>query len=215
MVRSALTLGCLPRLPQQQSCSWIPVDTLAASILELAFPPSSGEAQKQKQRHLQLVYNLSNPRTFSWSGDFLPALAAAGLRFEAVEFGEWLAKLKSYGAAHGVEEQAIEKCPAVKLVEYYEGAYGAGGAGGDGKSGGGRGEMRFETGGAERDCGSLRGGVDVVGVGLWGGCWAVGWGGGQRARVGREGGVWDSEVGRFVAGWLRGFEDLMHGVLLI
>ena len=184
-------------------CSWVPVDTLASSILELAFPsPSSNGAcgegapkQKQGQRQ-QLVYNLCNPQSFDWTEGFLPALSAAGLKFESVSFDEWLGRLKAYSASRSVEE-AIRECPAVKLVEYYEGAYGGRG----GSMGKGGGEVRFETDGAERECGSLRGGVDVIGSGLVGrmlGAWMEKWKGGERGgmEMGKGEGKGKVEVGQ-------------------
>jgi hypothetical protein len=75
----------------------------------------------QSPRHL--VYNLCNPSTFSWNKDLLPALANAGLDFQTVPFTEWIEKLKQYDNSHSAEE-AVENCPAVKLIDFWEHSYG-------------------------------------------------------------------------------------------
>ncbi|KAK9421780.1 putative NRPS-like enzyme [Seiridium unicorne] len=92
MIRSSRSqsAGCLPVLGSARDrCNWTPVDVLAEVILDLAeisMPP--GEGQKEK-----LVYNITNPWTFSWNDDLLPALREAGMEFSAVGWEMWLREL--------------------------------------------------------------------------------------------------------------------------
>lgn len=179
MIRSALSLGKLPAFeivnclpyyatrsyayPPQQNYSWIPVDTLASAITELA-------TRTQEPR---LVYNLSNPRKFSWANDFLPALSNAGLKFSPTPFETWLAELKAFSSSHSVEE-AIDKCPAVKLIDYYEASFG--------KDVQNTGVIEFSTDAAEKDCEGIRDAPDVVRSGLVErmlGSWMEKWTGGR------------------------------------
>lgn len=97
--------------------SWLPVDTLAATILDLAgittTQPSFLDA------NTDLVYNISNPNTFSWTSSLLPALAHSGLSFATIPVDEWLQKLRDYEGNGG----DAEKNPAVKLIDHYERMY--------------------------------------------------------------------------------------------
>lgn len=117
MIRSALSMKKLPDLKEQ--CSWLPVDTLATTILELdetlqAAPrPRAIDASNPP-----VIYNMVNPNLFSW-GQLLDELKAAGLDFEAVPFKDWLQHLQQ--SATRVDEERIN--PAVKLVDHFEQRY--------------------------------------------------------------------------------------------
>lgn len=116
MIRSALTLKALPALDGTES--WLPVDTLASTILELsgittAQSPASDDFS-------DLVYNLENPHTFSWTDDLLPELARSGLEFETVSVFDWLQRLRQYERDGGNPESN----PAVKLLGHFERMYG-------------------------------------------------------------------------------------------
>ena len=124
------------------------MDTIASAIIELATLPP--------EREQRLVYNLCNPLTFSWTNDFLPALADAGLKFTVTSFDDWIAQLKAYNSSHSIAE-ATEKCPAVKLIDFYEGAYGKKQR---------NSAMEFDTRAVQRDSASMRGAPDVVKSGL-------------------------------------------------
>ncbi|OAP65522.1 hypothetical protein AYL99_01494 [Fonsecaea erecta] len=124
IVRSALTLGCLPEL--QESCSWIPVDFVAKIIVELCSnetaPPGAGagggrEVNPSATGACCRFYNVVNPTSFSWTDDLLPLLRRAGLSFESVSPQEWLAQL-----AASEQDPAVN--PTVKLRSTYEGRYG-------------------------------------------------------------------------------------------
>lgn len=115
MIRSALTLHVLPALDETES--WLPVDTLASTILELAGITTSRPAASDEDH--DLVYNLENPQTFSWTKDLLPELKQSGMEFEIVRVDEWLQKLRQYERDGGDPEEN----PAVKLLGHFERMY--------------------------------------------------------------------------------------------
>ncbi|KOC08136.1 putative NRPS-like enzyme [Aspergillus flavus AF70] len=122
MIRSALTLKALPQL--DTTCSWIPVDKLACSVLEIAKACSvntledSGGDATTSQHIDDTIYNLSNPRVFTWS-DLLDALRRSGFDFQTVPFHSWLQMLRD---SESRGEETIN--PAVKLADHYEAMYG-------------------------------------------------------------------------------------------
>lgn len=124
MIRSALTLGVLPDL--HETCSWLPVDTAAVTILELsktcAAPNSYGgnaTASSSTADHVDdSIFNLCNPSEFSWSS-LLKILRDTGFQFETVTVEDWLARLRD-SETRG--EELVN--PAVKLIHHYERMYG-------------------------------------------------------------------------------------------
>ncbi|KAI1425982.1 acetyl-CoA synthetase-like protein [Xylaria sp. FL1777] len=113
LVRSATEVKALPRLYGYEGrCEWMPVDTVAATVLQLADKLQAGTS----------FYNISPPHAFSWNDGFLPALREAGLDFEEVELAEWLGRLRARAGELG--SAAEEKLPAIKLADYYEATYG-------------------------------------------------------------------------------------------
>ncbi|CAF9919359.1 MAG: hypothetical protein ALECFALPRED_001136 [Alectoria fallacina] len=116
MIRSALTLKALPALDETES--WLPVDTLATVILDLA--GLSTGAIPAPDSDTDLVYNLENPHTFSWTSSLLPELQRSGLEFSTVPTTEWLQKLRDYEKGGGNPERN----PAVKLIGHFESIYG-------------------------------------------------------------------------------------------
>lgn len=160
LIRSALTLHALPDL--DQTCSWLPVDRLASTIVDLAkvrspSPPSSPTISAEKnmydagsgtavQKTDDTIYNINNSREFTWSA-LLSTLSDNGFQFERVPFHQWLQMLRE-SEARG--EEHIN--PAVKLIAHYEAMYGW-------KSEGLRlGPKTFVTEKAERDSVTLRNG---------------------------------------------------------
>ncbi|KAJ5108161.1 hypothetical protein N7456_004836 [Penicillium angulare] len=124
IIRSALTLKALPNL--EESCSWLPVDKLAAIILDLmracSTPVSGAEtdnAHCPTEKHADCsIYNVCNSRRFSWSA-LLESLNRNGFHFETVSFEKWLSLLRD-SEVRG--EEHIN--PAVKLIDHYEAMYG-------------------------------------------------------------------------------------------
>ncbi|GAD96228.1 NRPS-like enzyme [Paecilomyces variotii No. 5] len=123
MIRSALTLGALPML--EMNCSWLPVNTLASVIIDLARVHSpwvsvnsrrdSGYSTDGDKNTLadETIYNICNPLTFSWHS-LLNEVQLSGVPFETVPFEKWLAMLQE-SEARG--ESSTN--PAVKLVDHY------------------------------------------------------------------------------------------------
>ncbi|KAH8433380.1 uncharacterized protein LDX57_011014 [Aspergillus melleus] len=116
MIRSALTLKSLPEI--DTTCSWLPVDKLVASMLEIAKACSSKSAEDQDTNEDDTIYNLSNSRTFEWSA-LLDTLRQNGFKFDTVPFERWLELLRE-SEARG--EELVN--PAVKLADHYEAMYG-------------------------------------------------------------------------------------------
>ncbi|KAF3916714.1 hypothetical protein ABW20_dc0106499 [Dactylellina cionopaga] len=108
MIRSASkdSVGALPILDTgRDACDWIEADTLADTILQLA---GIGHATES----VELIYNLVNPRVFSWENDLLPALKRAGLDFDTVPWQEWLERLES-----STEDASVN--PSRKLLGFW------------------------------------------------------------------------------------------------
>lgn len=111
--------GALPILgPGRDACSWLQADTLADAILDIAgisdsVTESSGRNNGQ-DKDKQLVYNLVNPRVFSWMNEFIPALRLAGLEFDLVPWTEWLRRLEM-----STEDAAVN--PSRKLFDFWAG----------------------------------------------------------------------------------------------
>ena len=139
MIRSALTLKALPALDEVES--WLPVDTLAATILDLA--GISTGITPASDSDTELVYNLENPRTFSWTHTLLPELRRSGLEFSTIPVAQWLQRLRGYEKNGGDPEWN----PAVKLIDHFEKTYGK-----ETK----RGDIRFEIESARKHSAALR-----------------------------------------------------------
>ena len=194
IVRSALTMGVLPDL--KVWCDWLPVDTLADVVNQLAglgsidfFQGKEDEDEvksngitKQPSPHasgkgkgnVELVYNVNSPHTFAWTSTFLPALRAAGIQFETVPFEDWIQRLRSLSSNHSPDKPAAadpDKNPALKLLQYYESAFTDKDEPRDGRA-------EFDTEKAKRDSKALREAEDVFESGLVGkmvGWWMEKW----------------------------------------
>jgi thioester reductase-like protein len=159
IIRSALSLGALPDLPDP--CSWLPVDTLATAILELdetlkAVPRPYLQTDGAVEHHV--IYNMVNPTVFEWRR-LLQELSAAGLTFETVEIQSWLKRLQRAAAENDGTEEV--RNPAVKLLHHFEERYLANGTG----AGNGNGRIFFDTTAVQRDSKVLRSPPDIIGGG--------------------------------------------------
>lgn len=175
MIRSALTLKALPEL--DTTCAWLPVDKLADSIIEIAAtcadttPPSSPRSNNNSsytdENDDDTVYNLCNPRTFTWPS-LLATLRENGFEFETVPFHTWLQML------HDSEARGEEQVnPAVKLTGHYEAMFGQSPASSPSEPQ--CQQKRFLTTKAEKDSETLRNGkLGVIEDGILG-CYAKDW----------------------------------------
>ncbi|KAL8952684.1 MAG: hypothetical protein Q9222_001421 [Ikaeria aurantiellina] len=138
IIRSGLQMGALP--PLDWDCRWLPVDTLADCVLEIAGlispapaiddyndtimstqnsyargcgPQRSGDSSNVVTSwQPELCYNICSPHTFSWTSDLLPALTRAGLKFETIPFDDWLSQLRKILASIDVGDDMMKHQPA-------------------------------------------------------------------------------------------------------
>lgn len=103
IMQSALTTGALPKL--QEKPSWTPVDVVAKAVAEIALSDADS-----------VVANVTNPKTFDWTNELLPALREAGLEFEEVEPREWVKRLAQSS------DDAVSN-PSKKLLEFFRSKY--------------------------------------------------------------------------------------------
>lgn len=113
MIRSALTMGILPKL-EGERCCWLPVDICASAIIEIEGLDTSAAANLQaefkgERESKRLLYNLASPLSFSWSEDLLPKLKKLGLHFEAVPFSAWIAQLRELASQTDTVESELMK----------------------------------------------------------------------------------------------------------
>ncbi|KAK2603577.1 hypothetical protein QQS21_004257 [Conoideocrella luteorostrata] len=156
MIRSALSMQALPEL--NEKISWLPVDTLATVIRELAIAAERDMSEHHStvnKKQPPAVYNLVNPNLFSWS-DLLPELRRAGLKFESISMKKWLAALKTRALMN--DDVEAQRNPAVKLLQHFEERY-------DTPDGSKAGSILFDTKVAQSNSVVLRAPPDIIGDG--------------------------------------------------
>jgi thioester reductase-like protein len=164
MFRAAVTIGALPALDENPS--WLPVDKCAEAVIELSSLSHSGDQTAfyfQPQDDKDVVYHVQNPTTVRWTEDILPAIAAAGLKFETVGQREWVQRLRE-----GEQDPALN--PTIKLLDFFTGKYD--------NDRPGRSGLVFETERTERRSKAIRQGYNVVTSGLLAKCvesWKQDW----------------------------------------
>jgi thioester reductase-like protein len=121
MIQTAVTLGALPALDEEMS--WLPVDHAARIILDccdVATPSSDLDTPSVIETSpFDLVYHVLNPTRFHWTRDMLPALAAAGFKFETLPTDRWMDRLRN-------SDRDPKKNPPIKLLGWFESKYGHG-----------------------------------------------------------------------------------------
>ncbi|PVH97861.1 NRPS-like enzyme [Periconia macrospinosa] len=103
MMQSAVTIGALPQL--EESPSWTPVDVVARAVSDIALSNVG-----------PVIANVTNPNTFDWTEDLLPALRSAGLKFEVVPPKEWVRRLQRSNPDPSIN-------PPIKLVDFFASKY--------------------------------------------------------------------------------------------
>ena len=134
-------MGILPELDMR--CEWLPVDTLAFCILQIAELEEDEPQKGVKDREgAPLVYNLVSPYSFSWTTDLLPALSSAGLSFRPSSWETWIHRLRSFSLSSGNDSTTTASSPtttsititpsaaanvylnpALKLIDFLEGPF--------------------------------------------------------------------------------------------
>jgi carbohydrate kinase (thermoresistant glucokinase family) len=107
MIQSAVTVGALPELNEYPT--WLPVDTVASSIIELA-------TAVQPDKSKNAVYHVVSPTAFHWTRDFLPSLEQAGLQFDRISQREWVSRLEQ-----SIPDPVIN--PPFKLLSFFKSKY--------------------------------------------------------------------------------------------
>lgn len=102
MFRSANEVGALPLLDEK--LQWFPVDQAAQAISDLVLVPNAAAGSS--------VYHVLNPKEASW-GDILEGLRRGGLKFDAVDRLEWLARLAK-------SNPDVTANPTYKLLTFYQ-----------------------------------------------------------------------------------------------
>ncbi|KAI0856116.1 acetyl-CoA synthetase-like protein [Xylaria cubensis] len=120
LISTSRTMGVLPEmLPLLNEIDWIPVDSAAQVLVELAldsYTPSSNADLRQRNMAL---FNVANPNTIPW-GKLIPAVQDSvqdGLK--TISFPEWLAMLESSMPVQS--EKAFVTLPALKLLGFFRG----------------------------------------------------------------------------------------------
>ncbi|MCJ1381650.1 hypothetical protein MMC17_004761 [Xylographa soralifera] len=168
IIRSTVTMGIIPEI--EMTCQWLPVDTLAESVLEIAglgSEATNGAVSMANEKGGQLVYNLLSPHKFSWTRDLCPALHETGLpAFDSVPFETWLAQLRglsmttsSFVGSRTSDAADPNRNPAIKLVDFLAWNF----TGTSAES-----EIVFETDEAEKVSSALRNAPKVIESGLLG-----------------------------------------------
>ncbi|KAE8397698.1 hypothetical protein BDV37DRAFT_276712 [Aspergillus pseudonomiae] len=95
------------------------IPLIIRSALTLKAPLEESEGDAITSEYIDdTIFNLSNPRTFTWSA-LLDALRQSGFDFQTDPFHSWLQML------HDSESRSEEMInPAVKLADHYEATYG-------------------------------------------------------------------------------------------
>ena len=114
MLRTAKMVGALPALDEM--CSWLPVDVVADTVVELATKDILNEVESE--RGLEFFNIVNNGTQFHWTEDLLPELRTAGLDFDTVSQGIWLGKLRE------AQKEDAAHDPSMKLLDYWERKYG-------------------------------------------------------------------------------------------
>lgn len=120
LTQSALTIGALPFIEPSSSgavhdqCYWLPVDTTAAAVAEIALHNSVNASSAS-------VYHVTNYKPISWNEQYLPAVKRAlqhhGVGFEILPQRQWLQQLTD-------SDLEVEKNPPRRLLAFFQGRYG-------------------------------------------------------------------------------------------
>ncbi|KAK6437711.1 putative NRPS-like protein biosynthetic cluster [Oleoguttula sp. CCFEE 5521] len=97
--QTAQTIKALPTLDENPS--WTPVDIIACSVIDLSASTDDN-----------VVFNVTNPRTFHWTRDLLPLLRSAALSFDELSPKEWVGRLRA-------SDPDPTANPPIKLVEFF------------------------------------------------------------------------------------------------
>ena len=156
MLRTAQTIGALPAL--DENCSWLPVDTVADAIVEIALAAMSSEEGTELDSSAQYYNLVNNASPFRWTAGLLPALKEAGLPFRTVTPPEWIHLLKENLKVNSKDKRANED-QSMKLYEFWERRYGPKHEKRDEEKNDGKLQVHFDTRRAEAHSQVMRNGI--------------------------------------------------------
>jgi thioester reductase-like protein len=111
LILTSMAMGLLPdRLGRLNEVDWVPMNWAAKSVWEVATAKSTMGAT---------VAHVVNPKTISWSA-LVPTIRSSiggESKIEIVSYAEWIDALMKVS----LDTEQVEKMPAVKLLEFYEG----------------------------------------------------------------------------------------------
>ncbi|EXJ71847.1 uncharacterized protein A1O5_04348 [Cladophialophora psammophila CBS 110553] len=121
LIASSRAMGVLPSdLDGMNSVTWVPVDILAESLVELALGDAARSADDIP------VYHLVNPAKSTWESlwpvaqqYFQNTKAEADPDIKVVPYHEWL-KVLQENASVDQSQEAIQRIPAIKILDFYE-----------------------------------------------------------------------------------------------
>lgn len=112
LIATSKSLGYLPAsLGSMDNVNWVPVDIVAAAVLDIVLKPSVESNQA-------LVFNLTNPSTVSFS-QLLPAILQH-LQMSAgavIPLGDWISKLQLLDST---DPTNLIRYPALRILHFYE-----------------------------------------------------------------------------------------------
>ncbi|CCM03416.1 uncharacterized protein FIBRA_05547 [Fibroporia radiculosa] len=107
LVKSSITLGCLPQL--DGAVSWLPIDKAALAAIEIVL-------QEHKEHNIP-VLNLVHPHPTTARAVFSAITSALKLDLPIVSFPKWLEKIEEH--AKNPTPQLLQEIPAIKLLEFF------------------------------------------------------------------------------------------------
>ncbi|KAJ5053497.1 putative secondary metabolism biosynthetic enzyme [Penicillium rubens] len=110
MIKSSITMRCVPETLGSRTVDWIPVDLVSAIIMDIIHV-----RQEHQFDHSCAVYHLRNPTSASWRSLLSPLVENYGV--SPVSLTAWIAKLEDIQAT---ASETIQDIPAVKLLDFFK-----------------------------------------------------------------------------------------------
>ena len=114
MLSSSQVTGCLPDLGREK-LAWLPVDTAAQAVLEIAFSPQKDDSPEECP-----IYHLVNSSNRTTWADLLGWLGKLSPAVEVISPREWVSRLEQLDR-EGQQQQ--QQHPALKLLDLWRRNY--------------------------------------------------------------------------------------------
>ncbi|KAF2771428.1 acetyl-CoA synthetase-like protein [Teratosphaeria nubilosa] len=112
-VMMARRVGALPEIEKgDEELDWLPVDIVARAVSRLSLLESDPYGGEDPQ-----VFHVTNKKRIGWNRHFLPALSAAGLKYDGVPARKWVELLAQRSAA------TMDQNPGTQLLEFWTSKY--------------------------------------------------------------------------------------------